>query len=355
MVALMSAVGASAVLSNLVKFLSKFKVINNRESEPPSGRNRLVECFFGAACIAPEPRLAACREVLAKIGSLLVHLDDVYDVYGTLDELRAFTDAIGRWDNAFAAGAAALPESMKAMYAAIWTTSTGAADRVMKDQGYDVLSLYKKAWHELCKAFLVEVEWKYQSYRPRCDEYLDNGWITSTGPLLLLHAFPTLNLNLNEAQQQVNACLGNQNNGGDGSIKYPRLVELSSTIFRLCNDCATHKADSEQGDDEPSSIACYMREIGTSEEDARGVVQNTIVENWKELNNEACTGGWNLSSPYGMANICINLARIFHIYHNGDSITSPTDSNKPLVKDLIFIPIVICDTEPQHEGCNGDV
>jgi hypothetical protein len=26
-----------------------------------------------------------------------------------------------------------------------------------------------------------------------------------------------------------------------------------------------------------------------------------------------------------------------------------------LVKDLIFIPIVICDTEPQHEGWNGDV
>jgi hypothetical protein len=111
------------------------------------------------------------------------------------------------------------------------------------------------------------------------------------------------------------------------------------------------QADSEQGDDEPSSIACYMRDIGASEEDARGAVQNTIAENWKELNNEACTGGWNLSSPYSMANICINLARIFHdIYHNGDSITSPTDSKKQLVKDLIFIPIVICDTEPQHEG-----
>jgi hypothetical protein len=26
-----------------------------------------------------------------------------------------------------------------------------------------------------------------------------------------------------------------------------------------------------------------------------------------------------------------------------------------LVKDLIFIPMVICDTEPQHEGWNGDV
>ena len=34
---------------------------------------------------------------------------------------------------------------MKAMYSAIWTTSVTAADQVLKDQGYDVLPLYKNA------------------------------------------------------------------------------------------------------------------------------------------------------------------------------------------------------------------
>ena len=42
-------------------------------------RDRVVECFFCAACIAPEPHLAECREVLAKIGALIVHLDDIYE------------------------------------------------------------------------------------------------------------------------------------------------------------------------------------------------------------------------------------------------------------------------------------
>jgi hypothetical protein len=110
----------------------------------PFARDRLVECFFCAACIAPEPRLAGCREVLAKVGALIVHLDDVYDVYGTLDELAAFTDAVGAWGDV-SSDVPVLPEYMKAMYSAVQSTSTAAADRVMKEQGYDVLPLYKKA------------------------------------------------------------------------------------------------------------------------------------------------------------------------------------------------------------------
>jgi hypothetical protein len=117
---------------------------------PPSfARDRVVECFFCAACIAPEPHLADCREVLAKAGALIVHLDDIFDVYGTPDELQAFTDSIAAWDaeedDAAAAAGGALPEYMKAVYAAICETSTTAADRVLRNHGCDVLPLYKKA------------------------------------------------------------------------------------------------------------------------------------------------------------------------------------------------------------------
>ncbi|OQU88291.1 hypothetical protein SORBI_3002G002300 [Sorghum bicolor] len=248
-------------------------------------RDRVVECFFCAACIAPEPRLAECREVLAKIGALLVHLDDIYDVYGTLDELQAFTDAIAAasWENCRCNH---LPEYMKAMYSAIWTTSVAAADRVLEKHGYDMLPLYKKAWHELCKAFLVEAQWQQQGHMPSFAEYVSNGWVTSTGPLLLLHALPAagiIPITQTQTQTQTQA---NNGAGAGGIVDYPRLVELSSTIFRLCNDCASHEAESERGD-APSSIACCMAEPWCAgEEQARDAVQGVIAETWKALNWE---------------------------------------------------------------------
>jgi len=60
-------------------------------------RHRLVESFIWSLTIFPEPQFAICHKELTKVGYLLTILDDIYDIYGTLDELELFTDAIERF------------------------------------------------------------------------------------------------------------------------------------------------------------------------------------------------------------------------------------------------------------------
>jgi len=45
----------------------------------------------------PQPQFNNCHNEITKVGILLVILDDVYDIYGTLDELELFTNAVERF------------------------------------------------------------------------------------------------------------------------------------------------------------------------------------------------------------------------------------------------------------------
>ncbi|XP_042486146.1 probable terpene synthase 9 [Macadamia integrifolia] len=59
-------------------------------------RDRLVENFLWAVGIIYDPQFSRCRIGLTKLISILTVIDDIYDVYGSLDELELFTNAIER-------------------------------------------------------------------------------------------------------------------------------------------------------------------------------------------------------------------------------------------------------------------
>ena len=60
-------------------------------------RDRLMECFFWAVGIVSEPQHSELRKALTKVACFVTTIDDVYDVYGTLDELELFTAAVERF------------------------------------------------------------------------------------------------------------------------------------------------------------------------------------------------------------------------------------------------------------------
>jgi len=56
-----------------------------------------MECFFWTVGMAYEPQFSNLRRGLTKVTALVTTIDDVYDVYGSLDELELFTDAVHRF------------------------------------------------------------------------------------------------------------------------------------------------------------------------------------------------------------------------------------------------------------------
>ena len=59
-------------------------------------RDRLTECFLWTVGLKYEPQFGNFRRACTKILALITTIDDVYDVYGTLDELELFTDLVER-------------------------------------------------------------------------------------------------------------------------------------------------------------------------------------------------------------------------------------------------------------------
>lgn len=288
----------------------------------PFARDRLMECFYFATGVASEPSLAASREVVAKAFALIVVLDDIYDIYGTLDELAVFTDAIERWE---ATATELLPEYMKGIYLTIFNFSNEVAEHVQRTCGCDVRFLLKKVWHDLCKAFLLEAKWHYYSnHKPTLQEYLDNGWMSVSGPLMLLHAFPMLNEAIT------------QNSIEQLESHYPKLVQMVSKIFRLCNDSATHSEELKRGD-APSSVAIYMFENRAMETNARRAMRDLTMETWKIVNQDVYD---KCQYPPSFANACVNMARISHcIYQGGDGLGAPDDGKRMEISELFLEPL----------------
>ncbi|MDV3166665.1 MAG: terpene synthase family protein, partial ['Waltheria sp.' little leaf phytoplasma] len=80
---------------------------------------------------------------------------------------------------------------------------------------------------DLLKTFIQEARWaKNKQQAPAFEEYIENAWMSASGPLQLVHAYFLLGQNITKEELQ---CLD----------KYDDLLRWPSLVFRLCNDLAT--------------------------------------------------------------------------------------------------------------------
>ncbi|KAI3460807.1 hypothetical protein Pfo_017470 [Paulownia fortunei] len=283
-------------------------------------RDRLMESFFWTVGMVFEPQFSKCRVGLTKVVKLITVLDDIYDVYGSPEELQQLTDAVDRWDvNAVNH----LPDYMKLCFFALYNTVNDMAYDTLKEQDQVIISQLRKGWADLCKAFLREAQWSHKKHIPKFNEYLDHGWTSSSGVVLLTHAYFLITQTITkEAIKSLN--------------DYHGLLRFPCTVFRLANDLSSSQEDIERGE-VAKAVSCYMHETGLSHEVARAYIRKLIDQNWKMINKEMV---YNSLFDKSFIETASNLARISLCqYQYGDAHTTPSEVSKNRVKSVIIEPI----------------
>nr|WNI01960.1 terpene synthase [Psidium guajava] len=288
-------------------------------------RDRPVESFLYALGFSQEPRFSSLRKSLTKLVIFILVIDDVYDLYGSLEELECFTDAITRWDSE---PIQQLPECMKVCFRALRDVTYEIAHDIGKEEDWHrVLPHLTKAWGDFCKALLTEAKWDHAGYTPSLEEYLSNAWTSSSGPLLLSHAY----FFAGQTKLEDVADLLERNKD---------LIYNVSMIIRLCNDLRTSKAEIDRGD-APSSVVCYMREAKVSEDIAQEHVKGLINRAWKSLNVH-CFG--NDVTPFlrSYIDVTVNAARAAHmLYQNGDGFGAHDGGTGQQILSTVIEPLAL--------------
>ncbi|KAK8257052.1 hypothetical protein V6Z12_1Z009000 [Gossypium hirsutum] len=124
----------------------------------PFARDRVVEGYFWIMGVYFEPQYSLGRKMMTKVIAMAFIVDDTYD------ELIPYTDAIERWDNKFMDQ---LPEFMKISYKALLDVYE-EMDQLMTEQRRQYRMI------QLAQAYLLEVKWTHQNYKPTFEEFMDD-------------------------------------------------------------------------------------------------------------------------------------------------------------------------------------
>ncbi|XP_076904292.1 monoterpene synthase TPS4, chloroplastic-like isoform X2 [Bidens hawaiensis] len=285
-------------------------------------RDRHVECFLWTVGLLPELSFSGSRIDLAKAIAIMLVIDDIYDTYGSYEDLLLFTDAIQRWD---LEETEQLPEYMKICFEALYNTNNGICDKVLNDRGLSVQPFLRKTWVDLVKAYMVEAEWLKRSRIPTLKEYIENGVTTSGACMALVHLFFLVSNGL--PTKNMPHLLD----------RYPSFFTLAGTILRLWDDLGTVKEEQERGD-MLSSIHLLMKEKNIAcEKEGRNEILQMIYSLWNDLNTELVTPDIML---FPIIKVALNISRASQVVyeHGNDSYLSSVENH---VQSLFYKPIDI--------------
>ncbi|KAL4360004.1 hypothetical protein AHAS_Ahas08G0134000 [Arachis hypogaea] len=249
-------------VGNICEWWKKLDVATNF----PYARDRIVECFNWVLAVYFEPQYSQARKLLTKLLALTSIIDDTYDAYGTIDELKLFTEAIERWDIGCLND---LPKYMKLIYVSLLKIFE-EAERELEKQGRVYCIKYAiKELQKTIQAYMTEIKWLNNKYIPTMAEYIQTSTISSGYPLLITVSYIGMgDIAIEDIFKWVTS--------------KPKIVRASTIICRFMDDIVSNELEQKR-EHVTSIIECYMREYDISKEEAIQELKKGVTDAWKDI------------------------------------------------------------------------
>ncbi|XP_039022280.1 (+)-delta-cadinene synthase isozyme XC14-like [Hibiscus syriacus] len=294
-------------------------------SKLPFARDRMVELYFWMLGMYFEPIYSFAREILTKVVSLISIMDDIYDSYGTFEELQLFRDAIQRWNDDCVDR---LPDYMKLFYNLLLNIYKEIEEAMTKQgQPYRVQHSINK-FKQLSDSYFAEAKWYNENHVPTMEEYMRVSLKSAaTAPII------------------VTSLVGMENELTPEIFNWasddPKIIVACAIQGRLEDDIASHKFEQERGHC-ASAVECYMREHGVSEEKACIELKKQVDNAWKDINYEMIFSETSKVVPVSVLTRVLNLTRATEfMYLAGDGYTHVGKSTKDGITSLLIDPISV--------------
>ncbi|KAI5333423.1 hypothetical protein L3X38_023554 [Prunus dulcis] len=139
------------------------------EGKLPFARDRMVELYFWIVGVYFEPQYSVGRKIMTKVSVLLTILDDIYDAFGTFEELVIFTEAIDRWDLNCSNE---LPNYMKIFYQALLNLFNEIEEEMVKEGRSYRVPYAIQAMKDQARSYFNEARWLHEGRIPSMEEYM---------------------------------------------------------------------------------------------------------------------------------------------------------------------------------------
>ncbi|KDP35342.1 hypothetical protein JCGZ_10983 [Jatropha curcas] len=341
----------------------------------PYVRDRIVKIYIWAIGAHFEPQYALVRVMITKYTKMVSVVDDIYDAYGTLDELQQFTIAVQRWWKdlnlveelpyvrdriveiyLWAIGAHFEPQyALARVMITKYTKMVSVVDDTYDAYGtldelqqftiavqrcnidaIDQLPEYMKVLYRALLNLFAEIENDEIEGRSQRTAYaketelvrayfVEAKWFNE-GYVPPFEEYISNGL-VSSTYSVLPAAsfIGLENVVGSKEYEWvkenPKIVNASKLISRLMDDVTTHEHEQERGHC-ASGIECYIQEYGVSQKEAIDEIQKMCANAWKDM-NEACMKPIEVSTT--LLKYYVNLARfVDFVYKYSDSYTFPT-------------------------------